>query len=86
MPPEDNTPDFDSMSPEEIMAWMEALAVRQGATEGIISDEASRPQVQEIDPNSVDIKDNYIPYGMSAEQWEKKQAEERAKKEAKKAS
>ncbi len=86
MPPEDNTPDFDSMSPEEIMAWMEALAVRQGATEGIITDEASRPQVKEIDPTTVDIKDNYIPYGMSAEQWEKKQAEERAKKEAKKAS
>ncbi|PJF28804.1 MAG: hypothetical protein CUN52_11605, partial [Phototrophicales bacterium] len=86
MPPEDNTPDFDSMSPEEIMAWMEALAVRQGATEGIITDEASRPKVQEIDPNTVDIKDNYIPYGMTAEQWEKKQAEERAKKEAKKAA
>jgi len=86
MPPEDNTPDFDSMTQEEIMAWMEALAVRQGATEGIISDEASRPKVQEIDPTTVDIKDNYIPYGMTAEQWEKKQAEERAKKEAKKSS
>ncbi|MDX2075729.1 MAG: tetratricopeptide repeat protein [bacterium] len=86
MPPEDNTPDFDSMTPEQIMAWMETLAIRQGATEGIISDESSRPQVQEIDPTTVDIKDNYIPYGMSAEQWEKKQAEENAKKEAKKAS
>ena len=86
MPPEDNTPDFDSMTPEQIMAWMETLAIRQGATEGIISDEASRPQVQEIDPTTVDIKDNYIPYGMSAEQWEKKQAEENAKKEAKKAT
>lgn len=86
MPPEDNTPDFDNMTPEQIMAWMEALAVRQGATEGIISDEASRPQVQEIDPSTVDIKDNYIPYGMTAEQWEKKQAEERAKKEAKQSS
>jgi hypothetical protein len=88
MPPEDNTPDFDSMTPEEIMAWMETLAVRQGATEGIISDEASRPQVQEIDPNTVDASTmgNYIPYGMTADQWEKKQAEENAKKEAKRAS
>jgi len=88
MPPEDNTPDFDSMTPEQIMAWMETLAVRQGATEGIISDEASRPQVQEIDPNTVDVSTmgNYIPYGMTADQWEKKQAEENAKKEAKRAS
>jgi len=88
MPPEDNTPDFDSMTPEQIMAWMETLAVRQGATEGIISDEASRPQVQEIDPNTVDVSTmgNYIPYGMTADQWEKKQAEENAKKEAHKAT
>ncbi|MCL4254367.1 MAG: hypothetical protein KJ043_11390, partial [Anaerolineae bacterium] len=83
----DETPDFDSMTPEQMMAWMEALAVRQGANlEEMTTDESSRPQVKEIDPTTVDIKDNYIPYGMSAEQWEKKQADERAKKEAQKSS
>ncbi len=78
-PATDITPDFDSMTPEQIMAWMETLAIRQGATDGIITDATSRPQVQEIDPTTVDIKDNYIPYGMTAEQWEKKRAEEEKK-------
>ena len=27
----DNAPNFDAMTPEEIMAWMESLAKRQGA-------------------------------------------------------
>ena len=27
----DNAPNFDAMTPEEIMAWMETLAKRQGA-------------------------------------------------------
>jgi|GEM_PF-1967502 len=71
----DQTPDFDSMSPDEIMAWMEALAVRQGATEGIIND-VSNVEVAEIDPNSVDIADEYIPYGMDPEVWAKKKAAE----------
>lgn len=72
-------PDFDSMSPEEIMAWMEALAVRQGATEGIIND-VSNVQVAEIDPTTVDIADEYIPYGMDPEVWAKKKAAEDAAK------
>lgn len=75
----DQMPDFDSMSPEEIMAWMEALAVRQGATEGIIND-VSNIEVAEIDPSTVDIADEYIPYGMDPEVWAKKKAAEDAAK------
>jgi len=75
----DQTPDFDSMSPEEIMAWMEALAVRQGAVEGIIND-VSNVQIAEIDPNTVDIADEYIPYGMDPDVWAKKKAIEDATK------
>jgi hypothetical protein len=75
----DQMPDFDSMSPEEIMKWMEALAVRQGATEGIIND-VSDVEVAEIDPSTVDVKDEYIPFGMDPEVWAKKKAEEEARK------
>lgn len=57
----DNMPDFNSMSPEEIMAWMETLAKRQGATEGFTT--AADAQIAEIDPNSVVIDEpGYIPY------------------------
>lgn len=75
----DQMPDFDSMTPEEMMAWMEALAVRQGATEGIIND-VSNVEVAEIDPDSVDIKDEYIPFGMDPEVWAQKKAKEDAEK------
>jgi len=53
MPPADNTPDFDKMSPEEIMAWMESLAKRQGANEGFTT--AADMDVPEVDPNTVVI-------------------------------
>ncbi|MCU0464198.1 MAG: hypothetical protein MUF38_06475 [Anaerolineae bacterium] len=75
----DQMPDFDSMTPEEMMAWMEALAVRQGATEGIIND-VSNVELAEIDPDSVDIKDEYIPFGMDPEVWAQKKAKEDAEK------
>lgn len=62
MSPADNTPDFDSMSPEQIMAWMESLAKRQGAYEGFTT--AADMQIAEIDPNSVIIDEpGYVPYG-----------------------
>lgn len=77
----DNIPDFDSMSPEEIQAWMETLAERQGATEGFTTD--SRVEVAEIDPTTVDVQDNYIPYGKTAEEWARIQEEERASRQAK---
>lgn len=71
----DNTPDFDSMSPEELMAWMESLAKRQGASEGFTT--AADMEVAEIDPSSVQLDEpGYIPYGMDTEQWEARRAEE----------
>src|SRR3990172_6180657 len=75
-------PDFDSMSPEEIMAWMETLAERQGATEGFTSDK--RLDVPEVDPNSIDQSQfgEYIPHGMDPEKWRAMQAGEEAKKQA----
>lgn len=60
MPPADNTPDFDKMSPEEIMAWMESLAKRQGANEGFTT--AADMDVPEVDPNTVVIDEpGYVP-------------------------
>ncbi|PJF24961.1 MAG: hypothetical protein CUN53_15195, partial [Phototrophicales bacterium] len=57
----DNTPDFDNMSPEEIMKWMETLAKRQGATEGYTTH--ADADVPEIDPTTVQIDEpGYIPY------------------------
>ncbi|GIL08712.1 MAG: hypothetical protein BroJett033_2230 [Chloroflexota bacterium] len=61
MPPAD-TPDFDSMSPEEVMAWLETLAKRQGAHEGFTT--AANVDVPEIDPSTVTIDEpGYVPYG-----------------------
>ncbi|MCC6616748.1 MAG: hypothetical protein IT320_24960 [Anaerolineae bacterium] len=58
----DNTPNFDNMTPEEMMAWMESLAKRQGANEGFTTD--ADVDVPEIDPNSVVIDEpGYVPYG-----------------------
>jgi tetratricopeptide (TPR) repeat protein len=85
MPPAENTPDFDSMSPEELMAWMETLAERQGASEGFTTDK--RVEIDEVDPDSVeDSGPGYIPYGMTEEQWAAKQAEEEAAKAARRAA
>lgn len=61
MPPAE-TPDFDSMSPEEVMAWLESLAKRQGAHEGFTT--AADVDVPEIDPSTVVIDEpGYVPYG-----------------------
>jgi hypothetical protein len=79
MPPDESTPDFDSMSPEELMAWMETLAERQGATEGFTTE--SRMDIAEVDPDSVaDEGPGYIPYGMSEEEWAEKKAKEDAER------
>jgi uncharacterized membrane protein len=57
-----DTPDFDKMSPEELMKWMETLAKRQGAYEGFTT--SADMQVAEIDPDSVVIDEpGYVPYG-----------------------
>ncbi|MCC6805234.1 MAG: hypothetical protein IT319_20310 [Anaerolineae bacterium] len=58
----ENMPDFDSMSQEEIMAWMETLAKRQGASEGFTT--AADMDIAEIDPSTVVIDEpGYVPYG-----------------------
>jgi len=63
MTPADNTPDFDSMSPEEIMTWMESLAKRQGVRPEELTT-AADVDIPEIDPNSVVIDEpGYVPYG-----------------------
>src|ERR1700712_4350233 len=65
----DNTPDFDNMSPEEIMAWMETLAKRQGASEGFTT--AADMDIAEIDPNTAVIDEaegGYVPYGQERTQ------------------
>ncbi len=82
MSPADNTPDFDSMSPEEMMAWMETLAKRQGVDNETLTTSADL-SIAEIDPDSVEVEDNYIPYGMTQEQWAVKKAEEDAERAAK---
>ena len=64
MPPAD-TPDFDSMTPEEVMAWMESLAKRQGASEGFTT--AADMQIAEVDPSSVQIDEpGYVPFGQES--------------------
>jgi hypothetical protein len=78
-------PDFDSMSPEELMAWMESLARRQGADEGFTTDKIV--DVPEIDPSTVqDTGPGYIPYGMEPEVWAEKQRQEEERKAARRAA
>ena len=57
-------PDFENMSPEEIMAWMETLAKRQGATEGFTTE--ADLDIPEIDPDTAVIDEpGYVPYSES---------------------
>lgn len=77
MSPAENTPNFDSMSPEEIMAWMESLAKRQGASEGFTT--AADMEIAEIDPTSVQIDEpGYIPYGKDPQKWAEEEAARKA--------
>lgn len=62
MPPAD-TPDFDSMSPEELMEWMESLAKKQGADPTEFTTSASM-DIADVDPTTVTIQGpGYVPYG-----------------------
>jgi len=82
-----NTPDFDSMSPEEMMAWMETLAKRQGADEAGFTTAADQ-QIDEIDPDTVDeeiLNQRYIPDGWTEERWQAQLAKEEAEKQERKA-
>lgn len=81
----DQTPDFDSMSPEELMAWMESLAKRQGADEGFTT--AADMAVPEVDPSTVQVQEpGYIPYGMDADTWKAKQEAEAQRKAERRAA
>ncbi|MBL8160932.1 MAG: tetratricopeptide repeat protein [Anaerolineae bacterium] len=61
MSPADNVPNFDAMTPEEIMAWMESLAKRQGASSDQFTTSADLV-IPEIDPDSVVIDEpGYVP-------------------------
>lgn len=54
-------PDFENMSPEEMMAWMETLAKRQGATEGFTTE--ADLTIPEVDPETAVIDEpGYVPY------------------------
>ncbi|MFN8562657.1 MAG: hypothetical protein U0703_13805 [Anaerolineae bacterium] len=62
----ENLPDFDSMSQDEIMAWMETLAKRQGASEGFTT--AADMDIAEVDPSTAVIDEpGYVPYGQEAD-------------------
>lgn len=79
-----NTPDFDSMSPEEMMAWMESLAKRQGADASGFTTAADM-EVAEVDPDSVDdevLNKRYIPDGWTEERWQAQLEKEEAEKQA----
>jgi hypothetical protein len=80
------TPDFDTMSPEELMKWMESLAVRQGATEGLIT--SADMQVAEVtaDDERLAGKGDYVPFGWTEEKWKEKLAKDEAAKAAKQAA
>ena len=65
----DNMPDFDNMSQDEIMAWMETLAKRQGASEGFTT--TADMDIAEVDPNTAVIDEaegGYVPYGQERTQ------------------
>ena len=75
-------PDFDNMTPEEINEWMESLAKRQGATEGLTTDASlDVPEVDESDERLADAGE-YIPYGWTRERWEAQLEKEQQEKDA----
>jgi len=79
-------PDFDKMTQEEMMLWMESLAKRQGATEGLLT--SADAAVPEVDANDERLQGmgEYIPHGWTREQWEAQLAKEAAQKASKAAA
>ncbi len=56
------TPDFDNMSPEETLRWMESLAKRQGAkSEEFLT--TADDEIDEVDANTVVDEPGYTPFG-----------------------
>ncbi|MBC6937876.1 MAG: toll/interleukin-1 receptor domain-containing protein, partial [Chloroflexi bacterium] len=59
----EDTLNFDTMTPEEIMTWMESLAKRQGANKGFTT--SAGLEIAEIDPSSVQVDEpGYVSYGI----------------------
>jgi hypothetical protein len=59
----DNLPDFENMSEEETMRWLESLATRQGADTSEMTTSADM-DVPEIDPETADMSNvgpGYVP-------------------------
>src|SRR5688572_25006788 len=77
-----DTPDFDKMTPDEIMKWMESLAKRQGAVEGFTT--AADMQVAEVseDDERAQGLTEYVPFEWrnKPDEWHKKVAAEEAEK------
>lgn len=73
----EETPDFDAMSPDELMAWMEDLAQQQGAFEGFVTEH--RMDLDPLDDAVQEYSDAYIPY-MDDDEWVRQQAEEEVQK------
>ena len=67
VPPPDNTgdefPDFESMSPEEQMAWLESLAKRQGVDDDELTTSADIDVP--VPENAVVDEPGYVPYSIS---------------------
>ncbi len=74
-------PDFDSMTPEEQMAWLESLAKRQGVKDEELTTKADLdiplPENAQID------EPGYVPFEGSASARKMKEAQEAAEAEAK---
>jgi hypothetical protein len=77
------TPDFDSMTPEELMKWMESLAVRQGATEGLTTSADMAVEEVAADDERLAGKGDYVPYGWTEDKWKEHLAKEEEQKKAK---
>lgn len=67
VPPPDSTgdafPDFDSMTPEEQMSWLESLAKRQGVTDEELTTAAD--QDIPIPENAVIDEPGYVPFSIT---------------------
>src|SRR5262245_6736682 len=81
-------PDFDKMTPEEMMKWMESLAKRQGATEGFTTE--ADMQVAEVSADDERAKNvgEYVPFEWrnKPDEWRKKVAAEEEEKKRKAAA
>src|SRR5688572_26026559 len=83
-----DTPDFDKMTPDEIMKWMESLAKRQGAVEGFTT--AADMEVAEVSADDERAQGlvEYVPFEWrnKPDEWHKKVAAEEEEKKRKAAA